>query len=232
MVYLLLAGCLFADLGYRQVWAKLVAGLRGLPVPDPCGSASRQARQRLGVAPLRALFDVLRGPAATSAVGQVRWRALLPVVIDGTVIAVLPGTQVHHPRRPGPTRTHPRRRRPGNPRPADRLPTTRTATVDATDSRPGLDPDRASFTTALNAARDQVVQAAGVIADTTIDLVGVIGERVLANLLPDRRIRTKTRMIKRSNSKYQARARTSTAAPTKPPPASTSSPTTLTTSTE
>ncbi|MER5334305.1 hypothetical protein [Micromonospora sp. NPDC002717] len=28
----------------------------------------------------------------------------------------------------------------------------RTAMVDATDSRPGLDPDRASFTTALNAA--------------------------------------------------------------------------------
>ncbi|MEN3615747.1 transposase [Plantactinospora sp. ZYX-F-223] len=67
----------------------------------------------------------------------------------------------------------------------------RTAMVDATDSRPGVDPDRASFTTALNAARDQVVQAAGVIADTVIDLVGVIGEHVLANLLPDRRIRTK-----------------------------------------
>ncbi|MEU8184021.1 hypothetical protein AB0B85_32215 [Micromonospora sp. NPDC049044] len=81
----------------------------------------------------------------------------------------------------------------------------RTAMVDATDSRPGLDPDRASFTTALNAARDQVVHAAGVIADTTIHLVGVIGERVLANLLPERRIRTKTRMIKRSNSNYQAR---------------------------
>ncbi|GAB3810737.1 hypothetical protein GCM10027605_49600 [Micromonospora zhanjiangensis] len=77
--------------------------------------------------------------------------------------------------------------------------------ADATDSRPGLDPDRASFTTALNAARDQIILAAGVIADTVIDLVGAIGERVLANLLPDRRVRTKTRMIKRSNSKYQAR---------------------------
>ncbi|MDM4719736.1 transposase domain-containing protein [Micromonospora sp. WMMA1363] len=32
VVYLLLAGCLFADCGYRKVWAKLVAGLRGLPV--------------------------------------------------------------------------------------------------------------------------------------------------------------------------------------------------------
>ncbi|MEV5212484.1 IS4 family transposase [Micromonospora sp. NPDC053740] len=88
VVYVLLAGCLFADLGYRQVWAKLVAGLRGLSVPDPSGSALRQARQRLGPAPLRALFELLRGPAATGAVAGVWWRGLLPVVIDGTVIAV------------------------------------------------------------------------------------------------------------------------------------------------
>lgn len=84
----------------------------------------------------------------------------------------------------------------------------RTAMVDATDSRPGLDPDRASFTTALNTARDQLIHAAGVIADTVIDLVGVIGTQILDNLLPDRRVRTKTRMIKRSNSKYQARGPT------------------------
>ena len=81
----------------------------------------------------------------------------------------------------------------------------RTAMADATDSRPGLDPDRASFTTALNTARDQVIHAAGVIADTVIDLIGAIGAIVLDNLLPERPIRIKTRMIKRSNSKYQAR---------------------------
>jgi hypothetical protein len=81
----------------------------------------------------------------------------------------------------------------------------RTAMTDATDSMPGLDPDRASFTTALNTARDQLTNAAGVLADTVIDLVGAIGRAVLAHLLPDRRIRVKTRMIKRSNSKYQAR---------------------------
>lgn len=374
VVYLLLAGCLFTDCGYRQVWAKLVAGLRGLPVPDPCGSALRQARQRLGVAPLRALFDLLRGPAATGAVAAVWWRGLLPVVVDGTVLAVADSTAnlrhyvkhrcnnggsgyptlrlsallacgtrsvidaVFDPSTTGETvqarqlarslragmllladrnyaaadlitafaatgadllircktgRRLPliRRYRDGSwlsvigGRPVRiiearisitttagshtgdyRLITTlldpcrypaadvvglyhqrweietaylelkstilggrvlrartpdgvdqeihallivyqllRTAMVDATDSRPGLDPDRASFTTALHAARDQIVHAAGVIADTVIDLVGVIGERVLANLLPDRRIRTKTRMIKRSNSKYQAR---------------------------
>ena len=84
----------------------------------------------------------------------------------------------------------------------------RTAMTDATDTRPGTDPDRASFTTALNTARNQIIQAAGVIADTVIDLVGAIGRAVLAHLLPDRRIRVRARMIKRSNSKYQARGPT------------------------
>ena len=76
--------------------------------------------------------------------------------------------------------------------------------VDATDSRPGLDPDRASFTTALNAARDQIVHAAGVIADTTIDLVGTIGRAVLADLLPARRARSSPRVVKRASSKHRA----------------------------
>jgi hypothetical protein len=374
VVYLLLAGCLFADLGYRQVWAKLVAGLRGLPIGDPSASALRQARQRLGPRPLRALFDLLRGPAATSAVAAVWWRGLLPVAIDGTTLTVADssanlrryvkqrcnnggsgypslrlsalltcGTRsvldaVFDPITTGEitqARQLARSLRAGmlllgdrNYAAADlitafaatgadllirakngrnlppvgrchdgswlsviagrqvriitarisitttagshtgdyRLITTlldahrypaadlvrlyhhrweietaylelkstilggrvlrartpdgvdqeihallivyqllRTAMVDATDSRPGLDPDRASFTTALNTARDQIVHAAGVIADTAVDLVGVIGQHVLANLLPQRRLRIKTRMIKRSNSKYQAR---------------------------
>jgi hypothetical protein len=78
----------------------------------------------------------------------------------------------------------------------------RLAMADATDSQPGTDPDRASFTTALHAARDQLVQAAGVIAETTIDLVGAIGRLVLANLLPARRTRTSPRAIKRATSKH------------------------------
>jgi Insertion element 4 transposase N-terminal/Transposase DDE domain len=373
VMYLLLAGCLFAELGYQQVWRKLTSGLSGLPVVLPSGSALRQARQRLGPQPVQALFDLLRGPAATSAT-QVRWRGLLLSVIDGTVLTVADsaantsryakqrcnnggsgypqlrlsvllscGTrsildavfdpvsineldQARHLARslhPGmllladrnyaaanlittlaATGAHLlirckngrklpilRRHRDGsfssaignlpirvidaqisittatgthtgryrllttllNPdtHPAGDLVTLyhqrweietaylelkssilagrvlrartpagvqqevyallctyqilRTAMVDATDSQPGLDPDRASFTTALNTARDQIVQAAGIIADTAIDLIGVIGTHVLAHLLPERRTRTKTRMTKRSNSKYQAR---------------------------
>ena len=374
VVYLLLAGCLFAELGYQQVWSKLTSGLHGLPIVSPSASALRQARQRLGVAPVRALFDLLRGPAVTNA-AQVRWRGLLLTVMDGTTLVVADspantGRYTKHRCGGGTSSGYPQLRlsalltcgtrsmidavfdpvsvgeldqaralarslQPGmlliadrnyaaadllatlaatgadllirnkanrrlpilrrlpdgswhsrigalnvrvveaqisittttgthtggyrlittllNPatHPADQLirlyherweietaylelkssilggrvlrartpdgidqeihallvtyQLLRTAMVDATDSRPGTDPDRASFTTALNTARDQVVHAAGIITDTVIDLIGVIGAHVLNDLLPERRIRTKTRMIKRSNSKYQAR---------------------------
>jgi hypothetical protein len=81
----------------------------------------------------------------------------------------------------------------------------RLAMADATSSQPGVDPDRASFTIALQAARDQLIQATGVIAATTIDLVGRIGRAVLANLLADRRLRVSPRIVKRAISKYNAR---------------------------
>ena len=374
VVYLVLAGCLFAGLGYVQVWQQLTAGLAGLALAEPTSSALRQARQRLGPAPLRALFNLLRGPAATTAAHAVRWRGLLLTVIDGTTMSVADSTAVRTRYRKqrgnhggagypalrlsalltcgtrsvidavfdpittgelDQARTLARNLRAGMLLLADRnyaaaalvatlaatradllirckngrrlpvitryhdgswlstigtlrvrvidaqitvtttdgthtsgyrLITTlldphrypaaelitlyhqrweietaylelkssilggrvlrartpdgidqevhalliiyqllRTAMVDATDTRPGIDPDRASFTTALNTARNQITLAAGVIADTIIDLVGAIGRAVLAHLLPDRRIRVKTRMIKRSNSKYQAR---------------------------
>ncbi len=376
-VYLLLAGCLFAELGYRQVWHRLVGGLDGLDVAAVTEAALSQARRRLGPAPLRALFDLLRGPAVTAA-GSVRWRGLLVCAIDGTIISVPDSPAnlaVFVKQRGGPcgggsyptvrllmvlacgTRTiinavfgpatsgetayahrlaaglHAglliladrnfaaghllaaiadtgaevivraktsssgpklpvlRRLHDGSYRSAFggknirvidaeitittaagthtgvyRLITTlldqhrhpaadllrlyherweietaylelkssilggrilrsrtpagidqelhallityqilRTAMTDATNSRPGADPDRASFTIALHAARDQVIQAAGVIADTVIDLTGVIGRLVLDNLLPARRLRVNARTVKRAISKYNAR---------------------------
>lgn len=377
VVYLLLAGCLFAELGYRQVWQRLVAGLDGLPVADPSEAGLTKARRRIGARPLQALFDLLRGPAASPA-GPVRWRGLLVCAIDGTtlfaadspanlarfskqrggrtggssypmlrlvtvmacgtrsvmdavfgpitcgeasyakdLLARLPagvllladrnfaaghllklvtGRRAHLLVRAKTGRGGPKlpvlHRLPdgsyrslfgGQPvRVIDaeisvattagrhtgvyRLITTlldtqaypatamlrlyherweiettyleikssilggrvlrartpdgvdqeihallityqilRTAMCDATNSDPGLDPDRASFTTAVSAARDQVVQAAGVIADTVIDLIGKIGRLVLDNLLPERRIRTNARTVKRAISKYNAR---------------------------
>jgi hypothetical protein len=81
----------------------------------------------------------------------------------------------------------------------------RLAIADATCAAGGIDPDRGSFTVALEAAREQVTQATARIAETTIDLTGAIGRRVLANLLPDRRLRVSPRIVKRANSKFQAR---------------------------
>ena len=377
VVYLLLAGCLFAELGYRQVWQRLVAGLEGLPVAQPSEAALTKARQRLGPQPLRALFDLLRGPAASPA-RPVHWRGLLVCAIDGTtlfaadsaanlaryskqrggrtggssypmlrlvtivacgtrsvmdavfgpitsgestyakdLLARLPagvllladrnfaagyllnlvtGCDAHllvraktgrgGPKLPvllrlpdgsyrsvfggQPVRvidaeisiktkagtvtgvyrlittlldadTHPatailrlyherweietayleikssilggrvlRARTPtGVDQEVHALLVTyqilRIAMTDATNSQPGVDPDRASFTIALNAARDQVIQAAGVIAGTVIDLVGKIGRLVLADLMPERRLRVNARTVKRAISKYNAR---------------------------
>ncbi len=79
----------------------------------------------------------------------------------------------------------------------------RLAMADATGT--GIDPDRASFSIALNTARDLILQAAGVITDTVIDLIGTIGRHVLADLMPDRRIRTRPRVVKRAISKYNAK---------------------------
>jgi hypothetical protein len=384
VVYLLLAGCLFADLGYRQVWDRLVAGLGSIRVPSPSACALTQARRRLGVKPLRFLFDLLRGPGAalsTMAGGGVYWRGLLVCAIDGTIMSVADSaanlavytkqrggvnggasyptlrllavvacgtrsiidavfgpvsrgettyaprllsslragmllladrnfaagallaqvagtgadflvrvkTGVGGPKLPVLHRHHDGSYRSvfggGQVRVIDaeitiatkagratatyRLITTlldphrhpafeivklyhqrweietaylelkstilggrvlrartptgveqevyallvtyqilRTAMADATSARPGTDPDRASFTIALNAARDQLIQAAGIIADTVIDLVGKIGRLVLANLMPDRRVRTNPRTVKRAMSKYNAKTRT------------------------
>ena len=99
VVYLLLAAGLFAESGYRQVWAKLVAGLDGLPVAMPTSSALAQARRRVGAAPLRALFALLAGPAA----GAARWRELLVCAIDGTTMSVpdTPANLAAHARQTG-----------------------------------------------------------------------------------------------------------------------------------
>lgn len=77
--------------------------------------------------------------------------------------------------------------------------------TDTTANQPGLHAHRASFTVAVHAARDQVVHAAGVIAATTIDLVGAIGRAVLADLQPARRRRRSPRVVKRAISKHRAK---------------------------
>jgi hypothetical protein len=373
VIYLLLAAGLFPELGYPGVWQRLVAGLDNLTVAAPSAAALLQARRRVGVNPLRALFDLLRGPAAGIATTGVYWYGLLVCAIDGTImtcpdsaanlavyrkqggnhggtgypqvrlltllacgtrtvidavfgptssgettytrhllrslrpgmivlldrnfaaqalIAAMAGTgadvlvRVKNGRKlpvldryrdgsylstMGTLRVRvivceitiatPAGRRTGGyqlvttvldpHRPASalislyhdrweietayleikstilagrvlraRTPTgvtqeiyallltyqiLRLAMSDATATQPGTDPDRASFTTALHTARDLLIQAANVVADTVIDLVGTIGRHVLANLMPDRRLRVNPRVVKRAISKFVAK---------------------------
>ena len=78
----------------------------------------------------------------------------------------------------------------------------RMAMVTAVETRPGTDPDRASFTTAMEAAKDQLTAAPGICPDGPADLPGAIGRAVLATLLPARRPRYSARKVKCATSRY------------------------------
>jgi hypothetical protein len=371
VVYLLLAGALFAECGYVTVWGKLTAGLDTSVVPQVTAAALWQGRSRLGYRPLRALFDLLRGPATGIRDAGARWHGLLVTAIDGTyldapdvpavvswlgrsrnqyagspypqvclLVLAACGTRavmdaVFGPRSAGEAgygrqlarslgrdmivlldrgfdaaaflqdiagagahflvRVAARRKPPVLRRLPDgsflsligsvqvriidaritaagpggtvtgswRLATTlldhrqypalevirlyherweieiayygikesllggrvlrarshagiiqeiyalltlyqaiRIAIADAAGTAAGTDPDRASFTIALQTARDQVTAAAGITAGTTIDLAGAIGRAVLARPLPARRCRRSPRTVKRPLSRY------------------------------
>jgi hypothetical protein len=73
--------------------------------------------------------------------------------------------------------------------------------VTAVESVPGTDPDRASFTIALQATTDTVTAADGVIPVSTSD-PGRIGRAVLADLLPPRRPRVSVRKVKSPLSRW------------------------------
>jgi Insertion element 4 transposase N-terminal/Transposase DDE domain len=77
----------------------------------------------------------------------------------------------------------------------------RMAMVTAIETRPGTNPDRASFTSALEATRDQLTAAAGIFPGLT-DLTGAIGRAVLSTLLPARRPRFSARKVKCATSRY------------------------------
>jgi hypothetical protein len=91
----------------------------------------------------------------------------------------------------------------------------RMAMVTAVETRPGTDPDRASFTSALEAARQELTAARGICPQGPADLAGVIGRAVLATLLPARRPRYSARKVKCATA---ATSTATTAAPTQPPP--------------
>lgn len=76
----------------------------------------------------------------------------------------------------------------------------RRAMAEATDTDACLDPDRASFTIALETSREQVITAQGILP--TSPGTGGITQAVLSGLLPSRRARLSTRKVKSALSRY------------------------------
>jgi hypothetical protein len=79
----------------------------------------------------------------------------------------------------------------------------RAAIVEATEQRPGADPDRASFTIALEHARNQVINAAGILPCVTgPTLIGAASR----DTLPARRDRTSERKVKCPISRHPGKS--------------------------
>lgn len=91
----------------------------------------------------------------------------------------------------------------------------RTAMTAATATVPGTDPDRASFTIALETAREQVTSARGIAVPADPDDAGRIGRAVIAGLLPARRARYSARKVKCSTTRYNLRDQDRPELPTK-----------------
>jgi hypothetical protein len=86
VVYFVLALSLFEHDSYRTVWGRLVAGLEGLALVRPAVSSLSRARRRIGVTPLRCLFETLAGPVAHRGQAGAFWRGLRTVAVDGTLL--------------------------------------------------------------------------------------------------------------------------------------------------
>jgi transposase IS4-like protein/DDE family transposase len=82
---------LFADLSIPQVWRRLHPAT---DAPEPVESALAQARARLGVRPLRELFDALARPMATHQTIGASYRGWRLMALDGTTLD-LPDTQAN-----------------------------------------------------------------------------------------------------------------------------------------
>lgn len=87
VVYLLLAGTLFAGEGWPHVWAHLTAPFPAAS-PRPAKSSLTAAMRRVGPKPLRELFALLAGPGITSVQQAARFAGRRVVAIDGTQIPI------------------------------------------------------------------------------------------------------------------------------------------------
>jgi hypothetical protein len=91
-VYFVLAMCLFPQAGYLGVWGKLTAALDGLGLGVPSAKALRDLRRRIGIAPLRLLFEVLAGPLGRPRTPGIMFRGYRTVAFDGCRTIKVPDT--------------------------------------------------------------------------------------------------------------------------------------------
>lgn len=87
-VLFVLALSLFSGTGYRGVWRELTHSVGGPTGAPPSSSALARARRRVGVEPLRALFQRLRGPRAPAGMSGAFMAGLRLVSWDGTQLDV------------------------------------------------------------------------------------------------------------------------------------------------
>jgi hypothetical protein len=102
VTWLVIAMALFADLSIPQVWRRLHPST---DEPEPVESAFTQARQRLGITPLRQLFEEFARPMATHQTIGAFYRGWRLMGLDSTVLD-LPDTpaNAHAFGRPGTAR--------------------------------------------------------------------------------------------------------------------------------
>lgn len=91
-VYFLLAMCLFPQQGYLGVWGRLTAALDGPGLAAPTAKSLRDVRRRIGIAPVRALFEVLAGPLGRPRTPGVMLGGYRTVSFDGCRTIKVPDT--------------------------------------------------------------------------------------------------------------------------------------------
>jgi Insertion element 4 transposase N-terminal/Transposase DDE domain len=94
-LYFVLAMCLFPEAGYGGVWAELTRGLGKAAPARPDGKALRDLRRRIGTGPVKALFEVLAGPAPWPRLPGVRFGRYRTVSFDGCQSVKVPDTELN-----------------------------------------------------------------------------------------------------------------------------------------
>jgi hypothetical protein len=91
-LYFLLAMCLFPRAGYLGVWGKLTVALDGLGLAVPSGKALRDLRRRIGIAPVKNLFELLAGPLGRPRTPGIMSGGYRTVSFDGCKSIKVPDT--------------------------------------------------------------------------------------------------------------------------------------------